>query len=340
MRYLFSVSHPAHVHLFKHLIWELEKNGHEVLILAREKDVTIQLMENYHLKYVLLGTASTTIPGYVKETLSRIYHCLRIIHTFHPNMVISQMDPSLAIPSKILRVPYICLADSEPAKLMLNITMPFVDKVYTPKSFRTKLGTKQITYNGYKECAYLHPNWFSPDNSVLEQLGIKDGEKYIVVRFVAWQAHHDVGKHGIEDKMKIIQHLEKFGRVFVTSEKNIEEQLLPYQITVDPTKIHDILYYATLLVTDSQTMTTEAALLGTPVIRYNSFVGEDDMGNFIELQKKYGLIFNLSKEEDIFDLSSELLSNIDLKRIWKEKKNTLWKEKIDLTKYLLAEILD
>jgi predicted glycosyltransferase len=44
-------------------------------------------------------------------------------------------------------------------------------------------------------------------------------------------------------------------------------------------------------------MTTEAAVLGTPAIRCNSFVGKRDMGNFIELEKKYGLIFNFDSVE-------------------------------------------
>ena len=42
-----------------------------------------------------------------------------------------------------------------------------------------------------------------------------------------------------------------------------------------------------MVVADTQTIVTEAAVLGTPAIRYNSFAGENDMGNFVELEQKY-----------------------------------------------------
>ena len=35
MRVLFDIVHPAHVHFFKHMIWELEKRGHQTRIGRR-----------------------------------------------------------------------------------------------------------------------------------------------------------------------------------------------------------------------------------------------------------------------------------------------------------------
>ena len=45
MRILFDLGHPAHVHYFKYLIKLLKKNGNQILIIAREKDVTHHLLE-------------------------------------------------------------------------------------------------------------------------------------------------------------------------------------------------------------------------------------------------------------------------------------------------------
>ena len=47
MKILFDLGHPAHVHYFKNLIKLLEKNGNKVLIIAREKDVTQNLLKHY-----------------------------------------------------------------------------------------------------------------------------------------------------------------------------------------------------------------------------------------------------------------------------------------------------
>ncbi|MDD1696935.1 MAG: DUF354 domain-containing protein, partial [Methanoregula sp.] len=36
---LIDIGHPAHVHFFKYLIRNMEKNGHVVKITARDKEV-------------------------------------------------------------------------------------------------------------------------------------------------------------------------------------------------------------------------------------------------------------------------------------------------------------
>ena len=50
MKILFDLGHPAHVHYFKNLIKLLEKNDHQVLIIAREKDVTHSLLKSYKMR--------------------------------------------------------------------------------------------------------------------------------------------------------------------------------------------------------------------------------------------------------------------------------------------------
>ena len=47
MKILIDIGHPGHVHFFKHAVWELQKRGHEVFFSAREKDVTLLLLEHY-----------------------------------------------------------------------------------------------------------------------------------------------------------------------------------------------------------------------------------------------------------------------------------------------------
>ncbi len=52
-----------------------------------------------------------------------------------------------------------------------------------------KTGT--LFYPGYHELAYLHPRRFTPDRGVLAEAGISEGERYFVLRFNAFKAHHD-----------------------------------------------------------------------------------------------------------------------------------------------------
>ena len=56
MRILIDMGHPAHVHFFKNAIRSLEERGHSVKITARDKDVTLALLEAYGFDYVVRPT--------------------------------------------------------------------------------------------------------------------------------------------------------------------------------------------------------------------------------------------------------------------------------------------
>lgn len=53
MKLLIGIGHPAHVHFFKNCIHNFQKKGHEVRIIARDKEVTVDLLKKYHLEYEL-----------------------------------------------------------------------------------------------------------------------------------------------------------------------------------------------------------------------------------------------------------------------------------------------
>ena len=55
MRILFSVNHPAHVHLFKNTIRAFEKKGYKIKIVAKNKEITHQLLNELNLKYEQIG---------------------------------------------------------------------------------------------------------------------------------------------------------------------------------------------------------------------------------------------------------------------------------------------
>jgi predicted glycosyltransferase len=53
-----DINHPAHVHLFKNFIRQMESNGHGLLITASEKDVAPAALDNYGFKYDRLGVTA------------------------------------------------------------------------------------------------------------------------------------------------------------------------------------------------------------------------------------------------------------------------------------------
>ena len=147
-----------------------------------------------------------------------------------------------------------------------------------------------------------------------------------MLRFIGWDASHDINKYGFSDdeKLKLVQYLSKYGDVFISSEGNLLPELEKYRIQIPASKIHHVLHFATLYIGDSQTMATESALLGTPSIRYNSFVGENDMSNFIILEQKYNLLKNFNNFRDAFTCTEKFISNINNKKEWLKKRENYY----------------
>ena len=94
------------------------------------------------------------------------------------------------------------------------------------------------------------------------------------------------------------------------------------------------MYYATMLVGDSQTMTSEAAVLGTPAIRCNTFVGR--IHYLEEEEHKYGLTYGFCPEqsEAMFQKIDELLAMPNLKQEWQTRRQKMLSEKIDYSAFL------
>ena len=192
-----------------------------------------------------------------------------------------------------------------------------------------------IFYPGYQELAYLHPNCFKPDINVLNELEINKDDPFFILRFNVFKAHHDIGITGLtlKQKLELIEILKTKGKVFITTERNIEPELVEYQLKVSPEKIHSLMSYATMFLGDSQTMTSESAVLGVPSLRCNSFAGR--IAYLEEEEHKYHLTFGFKPDnfaEMIFKLK-ELLDMPNLKEEWQKRREKMLNDKIDVTSF-------
>jgi uncharacterized protein len=341
MRIIFDLEHPGHVHTFRNTIKILKSKGHKILVLAKEKEVSLSLLKGYNIKYRCIGKYKESIIGKFFNLFLMDLKYFLIAKKFKPDLIVSATSPYSAHVSKLLNVKHVAFLDSEPTSLILSITLPFVDVVVTPIGFKRKLKVKKhIKINSFKELAYLHPNYFKPNPNVLKKQGLNEKDIFFILRFVSFNASHDIGIKGfdLKSKRKLITFLEKKGRVLISSEKPIEPEFREYKVKINPEEMHDLLHYAALLIGDTQTMTTEAAILGTPALRCNSFVGPNDMSNFIELEKKYDLIYSYKDFNRVITKAEELLSKNNLKSEWKIKRDKLLDDKIDLSEWMVRLI--
>ncbi|WP_135603931.1 DUF354 domain-containing protein [Methanococcoides sp. NM1] len=336
MKILIDMGHPAHVHFFKNTIRCLEQKGHHILVTARDKEVTLALLKAYGIEHIVLSSMGHSKGDLFKEFIIRDYKLFRIAKNFNPDILMGILNPTVAHVARLLRKSSIIFNDTEHAALAQKITYPFTDVVCTPSCFKRDIGKKQIRYNGYHELAYLHPNYFTPDPDVLNEFGLNKGDPFIILRFVSWGASHDVGHHGIQNKMEFVKKLEKYGRVLITSEGELDDALKKNRIKVSPEKLHDLLYYASLYVGDGGTTAVESAILGIPSIYVSSLAGT--MGNFTELEEKYGLLFNYNDSNKALNKAVELIQDPSIKEEWNKKREKLLRDKIDVTKFMVRYI--
>ena len=111
-----------------------------------------------------------------------------------------------------------------------------------------------------------------------------------------------------------------------------------YKLPTPASAIHSVLAFADLYLGDSQTMATEAALLGTPAIRSNSFVGENDMSNFKMLEHKYGLLRNIASFDEVLKTVEDFASN-SRKEEWLKKKEAYYAAVGDVNREI-ADLLE
>ena len=335
LRVLIDIGHPKQVHQFKYTYWELEKKGWECLFVSKDKEITIDLLKKYKLKYFCLGKTKTKIISKIFNMPIFAYRFYKIVKKFNPDIILSRFSAHSAHVAKLLKIPHIGFSDTEHATLLDYITVPFVDIKLTSTSYKKDLGKNHFRYNGNIELAYLHPNWFTPDNSIFEYLKLDKGEKYIIIRFVSWTAYHDIGEVGfsVEKKVEAVSEFSKYARIFISSEGELPEELKKYTIKIPMDKMHDALAYASLYIGESPTMTSEAGILGTPAICVSSWAC--DCGNFEDL-KSYDLIkcFRPIDEEKALQTALNILRDPDSKNNWLLKSKKFISEKIDVTRYM------
>ena len=336
MNILIEIGHPAHVHKLAPTIHILTGKGHKVIVVTKEIHSVTFLLKQKGIPFHVIGIKKDGLTG--KGIMQLWYNlcCFILLKREKIDLMIGCVTASYM--TRLTKVPSILLDDDddEVEPLLVKYIHPYLTEILSPSALTGNRHRKDtIYYPGYHELAYLHPTWFTPDGSIIEEIGLKPGDSYFVVRFNAFKAHHDIGVHGlsIESKRRLIALLETAGTVFITSERNLDEEFKKYQLLLSPEKIHSLIYFATMLIGDSQTMTSEAAILGTPAVKCNTFAGKLAVPN--ELEQKYRLCYSFLPEESeaFFAKVDELLHVKDLKSRFVARKDNMLADKIDVTAF-------
>jgi predicted glycosyltransferase len=340
MRVLFYLGHPAHYHFFKNSIKKLLGRRHKILIIIKTKDILEDLLKNDDLNYINIlpkGRRDNKI-SILFGLLKRDVKIGKILLNSKIDFMIGS-EPSLSHNSKLFNIPSVITVedDTHVIPYFAHLTYPFANEILAPHSCDLgRWNHKKISYQGFQKLAYLHPKYFKPQKKIAENMN-RGKKKYFLLRISKLSAHHDFGVKGISNKVleKILNMLKKHGNVFISSERKLRPEFERYRININVSDIHHIIYYAEMLIGDSQSMSVEAAMLGTPSLRFSDFSGK--IGILEELEHKYGLTYGIksSQPEKLYNKTYSLLNFPNLKKEFRRRCNKMIQDKIDVTAFMV-----
>lgn len=352
MKLLIVLNHPAHYFVFKYSVLLLKERDYEIQYIICNKDILENLLISEGVDYIKINERrkrkqsffSIAINGII-QLIKQDLKLFKLTRKIKPQLLLGT-DISITHVGKLLNIPSFVFNedDYEINKFFCKFSYPFATKIVSPDVCSVgKYVNKKIAYNGFQKMAYLHPKYFSPNFLNIKDI-VDENEIFFVIRLVSLTSGHDVeGKHkGLNNDIldKIINLLSKKGRVFINSEKKLDDKYQPYALKISPNKMHHLLAYATLFIGDSQTMCAEAGLLGTPFIRFNDFVGKISYLNELENKYDLGIGIPTNNSNDLIPTIARLIDKKDIKKEWLIKKQKIFNEKIDVAEFYAKIIIN
>lgn len=334
MRILVEILHPAHVHFFRYFIAEMESRGHQLLVTSRDKDVAVALLEAYRIPHRVLSAQQKGVLGLAGELLKRTRALIPIIEEFKPDALTGVMGPTIALAGRWKGIPTVVCYDTETAWLTNSWVYRLATAVCTPDSYPGSVPGRHFRYAGYHDLAYLRPARFTPEPDKLRLFGLDPHRPFTVARFVSFEASHDLGDRGLSlaGKVALLEHLAAFGDVVVSTEGPLPRGLPAIPLTGPAHEVHHVLAAARLMVGDSGTMSSEAAVLGTPAV----FVSTARLGVLLDLEHRFGLLANVTPVDSSAAIAaaSRLLTAAESGSI-EQARQRLLAETVDVTSWMV-----
>ncbi len=339
MRLLFDVNHPVQVHLLRPVLAHFRAHGHELRVVARDKDVTLRLLAHYGIDCMTPARPGRGRPGLLRELLQREWRVLRLARAFGPRLIVGTSVHAARV-ARLCGALSVVLNDDDAAAnpAFARLAYPLASAIVTPDCLKHEdYGARQHTYAANQQLFYLHPARFTPDPTIRAALGLQRGECFALVRLSALSAHHDRGVTGLQGELvsELYERLRGRVRLFISSEKPLAPRLEPLRFALPPERLHDALAAADFCVGDSQSVTAEAAVLGTPAFRLNGFVGR--IAYLAELERReLAFGFRPGDERRLLERVLALADDPTRRVRFAERRTRLLAETIDPLPWLIA----
>ncbi|MCK4614020.1 MAG: DUF354 domain-containing protein [Thermoplasmata archaeon] len=335
-RVIIDIIHPADVNFFKNTIQILKKSDVEIEVIMRSRGNLQAILESE------LGIAPTIVGRHQSKFLSKCIHIvkrdydlLKYLKKINFDVVTGFGSFYIAHAAQILNKPSLIFHDDFEYRSSYALSKFSSSKFIIPSSIKDN-GKNVITFNGFKELAYLHPRYFQPKIESLSNFGLKP-QSYIFVREVG-KVSLNVAKHFLPLPI-LLKVLKEYGLKIVLSIEN--KALLKHidcrDIVLLKEPLDDIfslIHYASLLISSGDTMAREGCLVGTPSINIS---GRNMEVNADLLKKRF--MYQCNTRSEISRTIDYILENNINLRMAKEVMDCIKNDWSDITEIIVKNIL-
>ena len=332
---VFDIQHYPSVNLYKHTIGALvEKNINvHVVIQPRGDLVSVFQKECPDVPYVLMSKHKKTTLGKMVNLVKRDMALLKYLSKTKFEAGLGSIN--LAHTARFFGKSSILFTDDVEYKLTYYLYKPFATWIVMPIYIPAQ-GKNLLKYKGFKELAYLHPNYFKPNKRVLEPYNLNPYE-YVFIREVS-SASLNYRKLEMGKLSKILDYLKEIGFKILLSieDKSLVSLFKEHCIILkEPVEdIHSLLSYANFTLSSGDSMARESCLVGTPAI----YTGGRDMAINSEFIKR-SCMFKVDGEKRIKATIKYFIEE-DIKKEVEAKINKAIKEEwVDTTQVILDVLL-
>jgi len=312
---LLDITHVAEFNFFKNAIERMESFA-EIDVIIRSRGQLAQIMDREFgkNKYDQIGKHYATIYGKLFGLIYRNIEVISYCHGKNYDLYTGFGSFYASFASRFYRKPSVLFPDDYEYKLTYNLCKYSSDYLVIPDSIPSTGNV--LKYRGFKELAYLHPNYFSPNEKVLDYYNLEPNE-YVFIREISKRSLNYKDLDQI-DLPTIIRSIYEAGLKAVVSleDKNAYTKLENCIIIDKPVDVFSLMHFALFSISSGDSMARESCLVGTPSI----YTGERDM----VVNKEFINKSCMFKVNNLSDLNNTV-QNIINKNIKKETKRIIEK---------------
>ena len=284
MKIWIDLSNSPHPLLFAPIAGRLRRDGHEVLLTARDNAQTVELARKRWPEVEVIGGESPKGKAAKAATIARRVADLRgWAKVRRPDVALSHNSYAQIVAARSLRIPIVTAMDFEhqPAN---HLAFRLATTVLLPGALPRRAvahqgatASKVVQYPGLKEELYIGD--FEPDPAILVRLGIQPRPRTVVVARTppSRAAYHQFDNPLFDQALTAVCSQE--GVVCVALVRHTEQRAALARLElrnciVPPTAIdsRSLIYASDAMIGAGGTMTREAALIGIPT--WTVFAGD------------------------------------------------------------------